>query len=118
MEEEIMKIIFMLNLAHTPSKHTEISREWDELTRDVYEIYCNIKFNHGMESINNNFRVEQGKMIGWMKREGERMETEPRLWSKPHTRALSIACSDVLGTMESETSTGAVLSLRTCSRST
>jgi hypothetical protein len=62
---------------------------------DVYEIYWNIKFNHGMESINNNFRMEEeAEMIGWMAK-GRIIESMLMLckeitwglWSKPHKRA-------------------------------
>lgn len=53
----------MLNLAHTPSttsqKKAKIfnAQSREKASMDVYEIYWNIKFNHGMESINNNFRM-------------------------------------------------------------
>lgn len=44
-------------------RNTQQRKGW----MDVYKIYWNIKFNHGMESINNNFIVEEEvKMIGWM----------------------------------------------------
>lgn len=67
-----MKIMFMLNLAHTPctknvithTPHTDPRRTVSR--RVVYESYWNIKFNHGMESINNNFRVRWMKKNDWM----------------------------------------------------
>lgn len=54
---KIMKIIFMLNLAYTPN--TKRSFYTAHIT--AYEIYKNIKFNHGMESINNNFRMKRAE---------------------------------------------------------
>lgn len=61
----------MLNLAHTPyTKKKQASSGYGEfiakvslarcnVRMDVYEIYWNIKFNHGLESINNNFGMKQ-----------------------------------------------------------
>lgn len=64
-----MKIIFMLNLAHTPSTTSQRyinAHSREKASMDVYEIYWNIKFNHGMESINNNFRIGRRSRDDWM----------------------------------------------------
>lgn len=67
--------------------------------RDIYEIYWNIKYNHAMESINNNFRVNKNnkkkKRNDWMDG-GERRKNQMswccvrdyRLRSKPHLREM------------------------------
>lgn len=96
----------MLNLAHTPYTKKKIlstHSKWSE--GDVYEIYWNIKFNHGMESINNNFRLKQrGKkwLDGWRraKRKSNELMLGKRLWagmmmmrSKPHSRDLKLSSS-------------------------
>jgi hypothetical protein len=92
-----MKIIFMLNLAHTPYTKKQCNEslgsekcyythsraetldsqqaQTSMAERDVQEIYWNIKFNHGMESINNTYvtldRSEEEK-IDWMEGKSRR----------------------------------------------
>lgn len=60
-----MKIALTVDLAHTPNTKI-LSYAHTSRRGDVHEIYWNIKVNHGMESINNNFRTKSSAKTDWM----------------------------------------------------